>query len=180
MVYLLCTKDEAFNAFVTYKAMAENQTNERLKRFRDDKGGEYIGQKWDTLFAQHGIVHERTTKATPQQNGIAKRTNHTLTEGITAMLQQAKLPTSMWGDALQLLVHIMNATPTSAIPEMTPYEAWHRSKPDLSMLHVFGCRAYVHVQKQDRMGLQPHSHKCIYTGFKEGYKGWHCLDTTTR
>jgi hypothetical protein len=173
-------KDEVFDAFVAYKNAAENQTNTKLKRFRDDKGGEYIGQKWDTFFALHGITHEHTTKGTPQQNGIAEQTNHTITECITAMLQQAKLLTSMWGDAMRLLVHIMNATPTSAVPNMTPHEAWHGNKPDLSMLCTFGCRAYVHIQKQDRAGLESHSRKCIYIGFEDGYKGWQCLDPSTK
>ena len=42
------------------------------------------------------------------------------------------------------------------------------------MLRVFRCCAYVHVQKQD--GLQPHTRKCIYLEFEDGYKGWKCYD----
>ena len=86
----------------------------------------------------------------------------------------------MWGDALQLLVHIINATPTSALPDVTPYEAWYGCKPVLGMLCTFGCTAYVHMQKDERNGLQPRSQKCIYLSFENGYKGWCCLDPITK
>ena len=179
-VFLLKAKSEAFNAYLAFEALVENQLGTKIRRFRDDKGGEYIGHKWNEHFTKRGIIHEHTTTATPQQNGISERTNRTLLEGITAMLQDAKLPSYMWGEALQLFVRILNATPTSALPNITPYEAWHKEKPNLSMLRVFGCRAYVHVQKQNRDGLQSHTRKCIYLGFEDGYKGWKCYDPKTK
>lgn len=43
-VILLKKKSDAFSAFLTYKAMMENQTGRKLKRFRDNKGGKYIGK----------------------------------------------------------------------------------------------------------------------------------------
>ena len=99
-VYLLKEKGQAFDAFLLFKAMAEKQLGKKLKRFRDDKGGEYIGSKWDTYFGKEGITHDRTTRATPQQNGISERKNQTLAEGVTAMLHESHLPPSMWGKAL--------------------------------------------------------------------------------
>ena len=139
IVSLLKEKSQAFDAFLLFKAAAEKQTGRKLMRFRDDKGGEYIGQKWDTYFAKEGIIHERTVRATPQQNGISERKNRTLAEGVTAMLHESHLPPSMWGEALQLFVRILNVSPTSAVLNKTPYEAWHGTKPDLTMLRIFGC-----------------------------------------
>ena len=175
-VDLLKTKDEAFEAYWSYKAFVENQANSKVRWFRDDKGGEYVGHKWNQHFQHQGIIHEHTTRGTSQQNRISEQTNRTLIEGTIALLQQAHLPTTMWGDALWLLVRIINATPTLALPDKTPYEAWHGHKPNLGMLCTFGCTAYVHVQKDKRNGLQPRSQKCIYLGFEDGYKGWWCLD----
>ena len=40
-VYLLKSKDEAFNKFLIYKSEAETQTRKVLKRLRSDRGGEY-------------------------------------------------------------------------------------------------------------------------------------------
>ena len=179
-IYLLRTKDEAFDAYLSYEAFAQNQIGSRVRRFRDNKGGEYIGWKWDEHFKHWGIIHEHTTKATPQQNGISEHTNHTLIEGMVVLLQQACLPVMMWGDALKLLVCIINVTPTATLPHMTPYEAWHGHKPDLGMLCTFGCTTYVHVQKEDWDGLQPRTRRCIYLSFETGYKGWHCYYPITK
>lgn len=61
--YLLKKKSETFESFKHFKALVEKQTGFKIKRFRDDKGGECIGKKWDNFFDEEGIIHERTTKA---------------------------------------------------------------------------------------------------------------------
>ena len=129
--------------------------------------------------ASEGIIHERTTVNTPQQNGISERFNRFLEEGITSMLAQAHFPRALWGQALALLLRIANATPTSRLKGMTPYEAFYGKKPDLSMLRTFGCRAYVHVQKKKRVDAPWHTMRCIYLGFEDGYKGFKCYNTDT-
>jgi Reverse transcriptase (RNA-dependent DNA polymerase) len=63
---------------------------------------------------------------------------------------------------------------------MTPYEAWHGNKPDISMLRIFGCRAYVHIPRDSRPGLQSHTRRCGHLGIEDRYKGWHCYDPVTR
>ena len=40
-LYLLKSKDEAWEMFVKYKTEVENQKNKRIKRLRTDRGGEY-------------------------------------------------------------------------------------------------------------------------------------------
>lgn len=62
--------------------------------------------------------------------------------------------------------------PSSSISNATSYELWKKWKPDLTMYQVFGCQAFVHVQKKDRGQLESHTNKCIFIGFDDGYKGW--------
>ncbi|KAG8862657.1 hypothetical protein FRB97_005528, partial [Tulasnella sp. 331] len=83
------------------------------------------------------------------------RVNCKIEESITSMLAEAKLPRACWLHAAALAVCILNATPTSAIKNKTPHEAFYGKKPDLSMLRVFGCCAYVHIQKKHRGGAPP-------------------------
>jgi transposase InsO family protein len=68
-VYLLKTKDETFDAFCKFKAWAENITGCKIKAFHDDKGGEFIGRRWDALFAECGIEARHSTRNRPQQKG---------------------------------------------------------------------------------------------------------------
>jgi len=70
-----------------------------------------------------------------------------MAEDISAMLFEAKLPHSLWGEALTAQIHVWNHLPTSSLKSMTPYEAWLKRKPDVSHLRVWGCLAYVFIQK---------------------------------
>nr|GEY14702.1 zinc finger, CCHC-type [Tanacetum cinerariifolium] len=66
-VYLLQSKDEALDKFKVFKTKVELQQCSQIKRFRTDRGGEYM----DTLYFQSvGIIYETTAPYTPQQNGI--------------------------------------------------------------------------------------------------------------
>ncbi|GKE33900.1 zinc finger, CCHC-type containing protein [Tanacetum coccineum] len=76
-VYLLHTKDEALDKFKVFKTEVELQQSSQIKRFRTDRGCQYM----DTLYFQSvGIIHETTTPYTPQQDGITERKNRLLKE----------------------------------------------------------------------------------------------------
>ncbi|GJY26813.1 zinc finger, CCHC-type containing protein [Tanacetum coccineum] len=68
-VYLLHSKDEALDKFKVFKTEVELQQGSLIKRFRTDRGGEYM----DTLYFQSvGIIYETTAPYTPQQNGLSQ------------------------------------------------------------------------------------------------------------
>ena len=180
VVFLLKRKSDAFAAFRTYKSWVETQTGERVRCLRDDKGGEYMAGEFDAFCAEHGIERQHSVRNRPQQNGVAERTNRTLADGVTAMLAESGLPQTFWGEAVLSLVHVLNRSFTSACPDATPYELWYGRKPDVSHLRVWGCTAYVHVQKDKRQGLSPHMEKCVFIGYPEGYKGWKFYNPLTK
>jgi hypothetical protein len=170
VIYLLQKKSEVFAAFKLYKAFAEKQTGFSIKALRDDKGGEYMGKEMDNFLKEHGIMREHTTTATPQQNGVAERSNRIFDEGITSMLNEASLPGSFWGDALGAFVHVLNRSPSSSLDGITPYEAWFNHKPSVSHLRVFGCQAYVHVQKDKRKSFESKTRCGIFIGYPPDFK----------
>ncbi|GJW26255.1 zinc finger, CCHC-type containing protein [Tanacetum coccineum] len=87
-VYLLHSKDEALDKFKVFKTEVELQQGSQIKRFRTDRGGEYM----DTLYFQSvGIIHETTAPYTPQQNGISERKNRVLKEIVNSMLSYSGL-----------------------------------------------------------------------------------------
>ena len=176
----LSHKSDVFQAFKEFKALVENLFQCKVKALRDDKGGEYISREFEAFLAAEGIARQHTVRNEPHQNGVAERANRTLAEGITAMLTEAHLPASYWGYALATMVHIHNRSPTSALTAMTPYECIYGHKPNVSHLRIFGCLAYVNVQKDKRKGLQSHTQKCIFVGYPGQYKGWRFLDLQTR
>src|SRR5258708_4673110 len=163
-------KSDAFGAFQTYKVFAENQLKAKIKELQDDKGGEFMSNAFIKFTDDCGIHSRHTTRNRPQQNGVAERPNRTMPDDISAMLYEAQLPPSLWGDALNAQIHIWNLFPTSSLKGKTPYEAWFKRKPDVSHLRVWGCLAYVFIQKDKRRSLQPHMEKCVFLAYPSAYK----------
>ncbi len=64
------------------------------------------------------------------------------------------------------VTYLKNRSPTTALNNITPYEAWHGKKPDLSYLHTFECIAYHHVEEARRK-LDDKSLKCQFLGYEE-------------
>lgn len=61
-----------------------------------------------------------------------------------------------------------------------PYELWHGQKPDVSHLRVWGCTAYVHVQKDKQALVLSHMEKCIFIDYPDGYNGWKFYNLTSK
>ena len=142
--------DTALKQFTLYKAWAEKYTGFAIKALRTDGGGEYINDRFIAYLFTMGIERQVTVARTPQQNGVAERMNRTIMEAARAMLHGAGLPLSFWVYAVKTAVYLRNRSPTRALVDATPYEAWRGEKPDLSHLRTFGCRAFVWLDKTKR------------------------------
>ena len=84
------------------------------------------------------------------------------------MLIASGLPPRLWAEAINCAVYILNRLPTSALENITPYEALEKKKPELGHIHVFGCDAYVYDEKAKSKGkMAPRA----WIGKLVGYKG---------
>ena len=177
---LLKKKSDAFKAFKLFKAYAENQLGCKIKAMQDDKAGEYMSQEFIDFTDSCGIIRRHTTRNRPQMNGVAERANRTISNDITAMITESNLPPSFWGLCFAAHFHVWNRLPTAPLPHTTPFEGWFKKKPDVGHLRVWGCTAYVHIQRDKRKSLQSHMEKCIFVGYPSGYKGWKFYNPTTK
>ena len=103
-----------------------------------------------------------------------------IAEHIVAMLAESCLPPLFLGQAVAAYVHIWNHCSTTSLLSKTHYEIWHCKKPNVSHLQVWGCMAYVHVQKDKCTGIGSDMEKCIFIGYPDGYKGWMFYNPTTK
>jgi hypothetical protein len=158
-------KSEAFAAFLQFKAYAENVHNAKIKVIREDKGSEFMSNVFNQYCIDNGIERQHTVRNRPQQNGDVERANRTVSDQVTSMLNEANLPVQFWFHAFVALLHVLNRTPTAPLLDKTPHEAWLGKKPDVSHLRVWGCLAYVHVQKDKRKSFGSHMEKCIFVGY---------------
>ena len=149
-VYFMKTKDQVLEKFKEYEAMVTNMTEKKIKILRSDNGGEYTSKEFSNYLKEKGIQHQLSVPRTPQQNGVAKRMNRTIQETARSMMYNAGQDKKFWAEAVCTAVIIRNRSPTVAVDNMTPYECFYGSKPDVSLFKVFGCKAYMHVSNENR------------------------------
>lgn len=90
-VYPLKAKSEVFMCFKQFLAMAKNVLKCTMGTLRSDRGGKYMSHEFNAFLASCGIKHQSTVSYTPQQNGVAKRKNRSLTEMARCMVKSQAL-----------------------------------------------------------------------------------------
>lgn len=179
-VYFLKAKNQVFKYFKEFKALVENQQNKKIKIFRTDNGLEFCNAMFDSYLAEAGIVHQKTTTYTPEQNAISERMNRTLVERARCMLFDAGLDKRFWAEAVNTAVYLRNRSPASGLQNMTPFELWTNKKPDLSHIRIFGSQIMVHIPKEKRHKWDTKSRAHILVGYAENVKGYRIYDPDKR
>jgi transposase InsO family protein len=67
-----------------------------IDKWVSDGGGEYISKELSSWMSRQGADMVMSTPYQPQQNGQAKRFNHTINDKADAMQFQACIPDSWW------------------------------------------------------------------------------------
>ena len=150
-VVLMHTKDETLESFENLDARWGKEHGIKIKILHSDNGGDYKSHAFDKYLARKGIRRRLTVHDTPEHNGVAERLNRTLMEKVRAMMHAAGLSDNLWGEALKHAVWLKNRTSTKALGGRTPYEVFHKAKPDLRNIHEWGCKVAVHVDNTTKL-----------------------------
>lgn len=179
-MYLLKTKDEAFEAFKRFRAQVERGPEKRVKSFRTDRGGEFCSNDFLAYCENSGIYRQFTAPYTPQQNDIVKRRNRTVVAITRSFLKTMKLPSFLWGEAVRHSIYVLNRLPTRALSEKTPYEVWTGMKPNLEHIRVFGCVCHMKVPSVQTTKLDDRSKLVVNLGKEPGTKAYRLLDPVSK
>lgn len=109
---------------------------------------------------------------TPEQNGSSERENRTIVEAAKTMIHSHDLQLSLWAEAVNAAVYVLNRTGTSTVKNKTPYDLWHEKTANVDNLRVFGSFVYTHIPKQKRHKFDRKATKCIFVGYSEISKGF--------
>ncbi|GJR55106.1 ribonuclease H-like domain-containing protein [Tanacetum coccineum] len=158
-VYPLHKKSDLFDNFVAFCAYVNKQFNVDIKALQCDHGGEYDNTRFHDLFRQNGIQFRFSCPRTSQQNGKSERMLRTINNLIRTLLFQAHIPLSYWVEALNIVAHLLNMLPSTAINNEIPFTKLYNQTPTYEHLRVFGCLCYPHVDVSHK--LKPRSTPCI-------------------
>jgi len=95
-----------------------------MVKFRSDNGGEYISYAFKEYLAEAKIKHETSTFYYLQQNNKTKRGNMTIIKNVRNMLHSQRLNLNLWGEAMHMVVHVLNRVGFRLHEGETTYELW--------------------------------------------------------
>jgi hypothetical protein len=96
------------------------------------------------------------------------------------ILSGKEVPKEFWPEAVNWSVYVLDRSPTLAVKDVTPEEAWSRIKPCVDHFCVFGCVAHVHVPDSQRKKLDNKSVKCVLLGVSEESKAYRLYDPISK
>ena len=70
-------------------------------------------------------------------------------------------------------MHVINLTPTVSLDSEVSNKIWFGKNVNYDHLHVFGCKAFVHIPRDERSKLDAKTRQCIFIGYGKdefGYK----------
>lgn len=117
-----------------------------------------------------------TTAATLHQNDISECKNQTLFEAVRRMFNTFKFPAQFLIESLRAVNYVLNRCATCSLNPTTPHERLYDVPPDLTLLIVILCIAYVHIPSDKRTKLQPKAKRCLLVGYDDESKAYRCQD----
>lgn len=172
-IYFLKEKSDTHKAIKTFVTRVEKQYDAKVKKFRNDNGGEYINDANKNYFSEKGIEVETSPPYSHESNGVAERFNRTITNMVRCMIMNH--PKTLWGEAFATAVYLKNRLPHSALKDknLTPFEALKGNKPSINHLIPFGRTSYVHIPVESRppgTKLAPRADEGIFVGYTDSDK----------
>ena len=102
--------------------------------------------------------------------------NRTILERVRCLLSHSKLPRSFWGEAMRTVVDLINLSPSVSLNGDVLEKVWTRKEVSYDHLRVFGCRAFIHIPKDERSKLDPKAKQCIFLGYGHEEFGYRLYD----
>ena len=97
------------------------------------------------------------------------------------MLAASELPEFLWEPAVAHAAYVRNLAYTKFLPNATPYQIWHRHKPNVAHLREFGAPVWILSQGQHIIRkMLPKSQRRAYVGHDDGSKAIKYYNAATR
>nr|GEY33629.1 retrovirus-related Pol polyprotein from transposon TNT 1-94 [Tanacetum cinerariifolium] len=153
-----------------------------LTDFKEHDGG-YVafgGEAKGGKITEKGIKREYSVARNPQKNRVAERRNRTLIEAERTMLEDSKLPTTFWAEAVNTACYVQNRVLVVKPHFKTPYELFKGRSPALSFTRPFGRHVTI-LNTLDQLGkFDGKSDERIFVGYSIISKAFKVYNIRTR
>ncbi|SOV05187.1 uncharacterized protein UDID_17863 [Ustilago sp. UG-2017a] len=169
----LCTKSAALTVLRRWITRMEQATGRKLRTLCSDNGGEWCSLEAEDWQTQEGFKWQKSVPGISVQNGWAERAIRSVQEKMHLMLIGRACPRELWPYTITAAAHVMNLTPSAT--KTIPHKAFYRTTTHklAQQLRVFGCLAWVHVQRKDQQGKYgPRAKPAIMIGYDDEHKVW--------
>src|SRR5260370_2179421 len=170
----LCAQKSDFTDwFVKLDKLFANHYGSHVKILQSDCGGEYINTILERYCTENGIKLELTVPHTPEQNGVAERTNRKILDKGRMIMKDTRAPAFLWAGAFVTVIYAMNRTFSMRAGDKTPYEAFFDKKPNVSHMWVWYSDMFIHLPKELRAKkLGECGHPAKFLGYPEASSGY--------
>ena len=108
-------KPQALSHFQKFKLLAEVEKGAKIQCLRTDRGGEFNSDEFTSFCVSRGIKRQLTAPYSPQQSGVVERKNQTIMSLVRSMLKEKQLPRELWGEAVSMVVYLLNPSSTHGL-----------------------------------------------------------------
>lgn len=102
---------------------------------------------------------------TPHYNGILERKNISIFNMARSMLKAKKIPKHLWGEAILIVVYIINICLTNKLNNKTPHETWSGLNPSVGHLKIFGTSCFRQVHEKLIRKLDDRNQVMVMIGY---------------
>jgi hypothetical protein len=132
-----------------------------------DRGSVFTSKEMRAFANKNMITLQFSTPDCQWQNGVAERMIRTIVDLARTLLMRSGLGKQYWGYAALVATHYVQRIYSTATDlGVTPHQLQFNVVPSLAHIRVFGCRVYVHVNKdKGRKTLDKRAREGILLGY---------------
>lgn len=175
MIFFLKNKGEICETLESLLREAK-KNGHTVNSLRCVGGKEFDKESIREFLSEFGVVLVIDPPDSQRQNRSADREDRNVLEAARFMLYSTSLPKTLWAEACNTAVYLLNLTGKSLETNKTPYEIWHNKKvTNPNHLKIFGTRCYANVADEKGSNFDNKAvagHMVGYVNETDGYRVW--------